>query len=788
MNVAPFSMQKPNETTLESAAELLAEREIAGFVFDRAAPERRFVVELWLDGQSARIARANLFDPELRAVGRGDGCYRFVFALDAETAEGACIAEIRLANTDVGVGAPIALASAPVAPVRSGGEARWAGGLRIVGWVAWDPRREGKVRAFIDGDEVAGTRAQYFSHVGEAAAGGVARGFELTLPIAFADGRLRRVRIIGDDERELPGSPCPVVAFPRGLERFLEGRAELGAERLRAGLFDRLLPQSLPATEFASWGRAFPPTPPFSAPSAIVAVALIGEEGLDETLASLEDQSTPAAAIGALRAGAEPWSFEPADLAAFLATEAENADIVVLAPAGARLHAHALGRLAEALARFPDAALAYSDVLLADGHGREWPLAFPAFDYERLLEQGYCAQFFAARVDHVRSALERGAADLFRLFNCAFDEAGPARAQGAVHGAVHAPGFLVRLPPADRTMGSQTLARATREHLEARKLNFVVEPRASDLLPAVKAHRIPPTGKVSVLIPTRNRVDLLRPCIESLKRTLGQVAHEIFVIDNDSADPATLDYFDEIAAEGVRVAKSSGPFNFARLVNAGASVASGEFLLLLNNDVEAAREGWLEEMLSRLAEPDVGAVGARLVFPGGGIQHGGVVLGPNLAAAHAFDERPDGDPGYGELMRVAHETSAVTAACLLTPRRLFRFVGGFDGARFPVLFNDVDYCLRLRAAGRRVVMTPHARLIHRAGSSRGRERPFDGRHRHQRDLDNLRMAWAETLADDPFYSPMLGLDSPYAGLAWPPRSQAPRLPRIEAAKAIPPGF
>jgi len=784
MNIAPFSTPKLEETTLERAAELVAEREIAGFVFDPAAPERRFVVELWLDGQPTRVTRAHLFDAELQAAGRGDGCYRFVFALDAETAQGAGIAEVRLANADVAVGAPIALASAQLAPPRAGGEARWVGGLRIVGWIAWDPRREGKVRAFIDGDEVAEARAQYFSHVGNATAGGVARGFELALPIAFADGRLRRVRVVGEDERELPGSPCPVVAFPRGLERFLEGNAELGAERLRAGLFDRLLPQSLPATEFAAWGRAFPPTPPFSAPAAAVAVALIGDEGFDETLASLEDQSTPAAAIGVLRAGAQPMSFEPADLAAFLAAEAETADIVVFAPAGARLHRHALGRLAEALARDPDAALAYTDVLLADGHGREWPLAFPAFDYERLLEQGYCALFFAARVAHVRAALERGAADPFRLFNSAFDENGPVR----VSPPAHAPGFLVRLPPADRTTAGPTLARATREHLAARRLNFVVEPSASDLLPAVKAHRIPPVGKVSILIPTRNRVDLLRPCLESLKRTLGQIPHEIFVIDNDSADPETLDYFDEIAAEGVRIARVSGPFNFARLVNAGASVASGEYLLLLNNDVEAAREGWLEEMLSRLAEPDVGAVGAKLVFPGGGIQHGGVVLGPNLAAAHAFDERPDGDPGYGELMRVAHETSAVTAACLLTPRRLFRFLGGFDGARFPVLFNDVDYCLRLRAGGRRVVMTPHARLIHRAGSSRGRERPFEGRHRHQRDLDNLRMSWAEVLADDPFYSPMLGLDTPYAGLAWPPRSQAPRVPTIGPPRAIPPGF
>jgi GT2 family glycosyltransferase len=782
MDLTPLSTRAP-AAALETSAGLATPSEIEGHVFDPGAPERRFVVELWLDGYPVAMARAHYFDPNLASAGYGDGCYRFVLPLDAE-AEGAAIAEVKLANTGEPVGPALKLAEAPLrAPDRLRGEARWVGGLRIEGWLAWTPGAAGGVRAFIDGDEVAQARAQYFSHVGEAAAGGVARGFELNLPGEFADGRLRRVRVIDDNDRELPGSPCPVVAFPRGLEQFLEGRAELGGERLRARLFDRLLPQSLPASDYAAWAQAFPPPAPLNPPSARLAVAILGETELDETLESLEQQSLAAEAVGALRAGGEAQSFEAADLTAFLDTEAKDAEIVVFAPAGVRFHSHALGRLAEALTRFPDAPLAYCDIVVADAEGREWPLAFSAFDYERMLEQGYCAFVFAARAGHVRAALKRGAADLFRLFNAGFDEAGPSGPP-----AVHAPGFLARLAAADRTRAAATLMRATRDHLEARRVNFVVEPRASDLLPALRAHRIAPTSKVSIIIPTRNRADLLRPCLDSLKRTLGSIAHEIFVVDNDSRDPETLDYFDEIEAEGARVARASGPFNFARLVNAGASVASGEYLLLLNNDVEATREGWLEEMLSRAAEPDVGAVGAKLVFPGGGIQHGGVTLGPNMAAAHAFDERQDGDPGYGELMRVAHETAAVTAACLLTPRRLFRHLGGFDGTRFPVLFNDVDYCLRLRAAGRRVVFTPHARLIHHAGASRGRERAFEGRHRHQRDLDNLRMAWGEVVAEDPFYSPMLGLDAPYAGLAWPPRSQAPRTPRVQGPRKPPAGF
>ncbi len=737
MSIATFTKREPANApdALVLEANLVSDREIAGYVYDPTAPDTRFVVELLLDGHPSRIARAHHYDAVLAERGFGDGCYRFVFSLDGETLAGARLAEVRIANTGEPVGRPLTLADAETqAPDGLQGQARWAGGLRIEGWISFDPSSAGRVRAYIDGNQVAETRARSFNHVGEAVAGGVARGYTLTLPLDFADGRLRRVKVVDENEHELSGSPCPVVAFPRGLEQFLEGRAELGGERLRAGLFDRLLAQSLPVTDFEGWARAFPPASAFTAPTARMAVALVGDDGLEQTLETLEAQLHAAAIVGVLRSGDEPMTFATGDLATFLAEDAAEADIIIFTLSGTLLHAHALGRLAEALAHFPEAPLAYCDLALLDGGGRRWPLAFSAFDYERLLEQGYPAFCFAARADHVRSAVSSGVSDLFRLFNFAYDAAGPS----GTPAATHAPGFLATLPALDRPRASATLARATREHLEARKVSVAVEPRGSTLLPAARVRRIEPNGKISVLIPTRNRADLLKPCLESLERTLASQNYEIFVIDNDSSDPETLECFDEAARRGVRIAKVSGPFNFARLINAGASVANGEFLLLLNNDVEATSEGWFTEMLSRLAEPDVGAVGARLVFPSGGIQHGGVVLGPNLAATHAFDERYDGDPGYGELLNVAHETSAVTAACLLTPRRLFRRLGGFDAVRFPILFNDVDYCLRLRAAGRRVVFTPLAGLTHRAGSSRGRERPFDGRHRHQRDLDNLR--------------------------------------------------
>ena len=232
-----------------------------------------------------------------------------------------------------------------------------------------------------------------------------------------------------------------------------------------------------------------------------------------------------------------------------------------------------------------------------------------------------------------------------------------------------------------------------------------------------------------------------------------------------------------------------GSFNFARLNNRAAEAANTEFLCLLNNDVQARDDGWLDEMLSRIGEPDVGAVGALLLWPSGVVQHGGVVLGTNFAADHAFKDRIEGDPGYGDLLRVAHECSSVTAACLVTRRLDYLGVGGMDEVRFPVNFNDVDYCLKLRARGQRIVFTPHAKLLHLKSASRGVDLAMDRKARLDRELRNLRSKWGSVLAADPYYSPLLSRDPiPYSALAWPPGSAEPRVNLAPVAAEVPPGF
>lgn len=256
---------------------------------------------------------------------------------------------------------------------------------------------------------------------------------------------------------------------------------------------------------------------------------------------------------------------------------------------------------------------------------------------------------------------------------------------------------------------------------------------------------------VSILIPTKDNARLLRRCIESLERRTAYRDVEILVIDNGSEDPRTLAYLRRLRH---RVLPFPHPFNFARMNNAGAAQARGDHLLFLNDDTRAIEPGWLDAMLEHSQRREVGAVGAKLLFPNGTIQHAGVVVGIQGKAAHAFWGLPGDHPGYYDLARVIRNCSAVTAACLMTRRAVFEEVGGFDEA-FEVAYNDVDLCLRLRERGYLVVYTPYAVLYHHQSASRG---PYDpGKDRKHEEF--LRERWRHVFErGDPYYNPNLTLE------------------------------
>lgn len=761
------------------------ERILSGFIVDPSDPTCKFVVELLIDGLPVKAVRADEYVHELARQDVGDGCYGFSFSLRDELVNGGLVAEARIANISTIIGTPIVFGH-PLGVGRSNpgpGLVRWLGGLRFSGWLAGDAD-EPAMDVVVDGEVVTQVEASGWSHEGaDLETARAVRAFGFHLPEKFADGRARQLAVVKRNGDNLPGCPVAFVAFAGGLVNTLAERGALESERLRAEQFDRLVPMSVPLSQYHVWRERFPA--PRVGPVAMrAAVVMVSAGNMDDTLGSLHEQTHDQWVAASFPEAAGPSGFDPKLVREFLDGDAADSDFVVFGLCGTTLTATALKRLAVAFVKFGHARAVYGDIDITSADNSVWPLAFPALDYERLLEQGYCAHFFALRRRAADQALASGASDLYRLFNSILDHG-----TTSTRDVVHVPGALAALPEFDVDASRPTLAAATRAHLQERGIWAHVTPAPSAVMPAVRVSHPADTAKTTIIIPTRNCGKLLQACIESIQPAVKKRTAEIIVVDNDSSDVETLEYLAAINGDVARVMRVAGEFNFARLNNLAASAATGDSLCLLNNDIKALDGNWLDEMLGRLAGTDVGAVGALLVWPSGVVQHGGVVLGPGFAATHAFNDRITGDVGYGDLLCVAHECSAVTAACLVTRRADFLEVGGMDELRFPINFNDVDYCLKLRTAGKRIVFTPHAKLLHLESASRGDDKARDRRERFERELQNLRTKWGEVLVADSYYNPMLSLDPiPFSALAWPPREMGPRVVATPKPVIAPRGF
>ena len=216
-------------------------------------------------------------------------------------------------------------------------------------------------------------------------------------------------------------------------------------------------------------------------------------------------------------------------------------------------------------------------------------------------------------------------------------------------------------------------------------------------------------------------------------------------------------YFEQLKAQGIGIIRDDGPFNYSALNNRAAKQAKGEFLCLMNNDIEIITPNWLEEMLSFAALPDVGAVGTRLWYPNDqGLQHGGVIIGMGGVAGHAHSKSPKGHAGYFGRIALHHRLLAVTAACLLIRKSHYEKVGGLD-EKLAVAFNDVDFCLRLHQAGFACIYTPFAEMVHHESASRGDDLTGERHQRFVSEVHFMMDRWQDRLNDDPFFSPNLSL-------------------------------
>lgn len=323
------------------------------------------------------------------------------------------------------------------------------------------------------------------------------------------------------------------------------------------------------------------------------------------------------------------------------------------------------------------------------------------------------------------------------------------------------PGSVSRTPSATETIQSHIVT-AVQDHLARSGCAAEVEAHA-DPIGAARPFatrvrwRLPPVAPaVSVIIPTRDRIDLLRPCVESV---LGSAPRypgplEVLIVDNDSAEPASHEYFAHLAeTPRVRVTRFRGAFNWSAINNSAAREAHGEVLIFLNNDTVVLTPDWCTELTANALREDVGAVGARLLYADGTLQHAGVVLGVEGVAGHdCVGEAPERG-GYFGRTHLQRSTLAVTGACLATRRRLFEQVGGFDEVNLKVAFNDIDYCLRLRSAGYRIVYNPFAVLYHFESKSRGFDLSEAKQARHRTEAATFRRRWSQIVDCDPLYNP-----------------------------------
>ncbi len=503
----------------------------------------------------------------------------------------------------------------------------------------------------------------------------------------------------------------------------------------------------------------------------IVTAAASGDEAaLAATAASVRAQLWPRAELVVVTAGAA----SPPELAAApggrvrierrpagcdepvtAALEGSREDFVLFVRPGDTLDATALQEVALALEAVPDGDFLYADEdrLLEDGT-RVDPAFKPDWSPDLLLATNYVGRFGAFRrglLDSIATAAPPAGGD--RGYDLVL------RATERARRVVHVPRLLFHAraercgsaggaAPGSGSGADERLAGergAVAAALERRGIAAAVE--ATPWPVCRVRYRLRGAPAVSVVIPTRDQHLLLRRCVESIQGRSTWRHVELIVVDNGSRRGATLRYLRALG-ERHAVIRDPRPFNWSALNNAAAARARGEHLVFMNDDVEVVTPDWLEAMLEHAQRAEVGAVGPKLLYPDGTLQHAGILLGVGQTANHAFQGVPDTEPTYRHLAHAVRDVSAVTGACMMIRRQVFAEAGGFDEG-LPVAFNDVDLCLRLQERGLRVVYTPHAVLIHHESATR-RKGHDPGQERR------LERRWRAVLGRDPYYNENLG--------------------------------
>jgi GT2 family glycosyltransferase len=458
------------------------------------------------------------------------------------------------------------------------------------------------------------------------------------------------------------------------------------------------------------------------------------------------------------------------------ALQLATGEFIALADHDDVLPAHALLAVVHELNRHRDADIVYSDEDRLDESGRRYdPYFKPDFNVEL-----FRGQNFISHLGVYRATLVRGVGGFREGFEGSqdYDLAWRIVERSDLRRIRHIPHVLYHwraiegsaaLGTKEKVYAHDAARRAVDDHLARTGVRGRCEPAPNVPYHQRVRYALPqPPPHVTVIIPTRDRVDLLSRCVSSVTERSTYRHYDIVIVDNGSSEAETRAYFDQLRSDArVSILRIEDPFNFSRLNNRAAAAARGEVLCFLNNDTEVISASWLEEMVSLACQAGVGAVGAMLYYPNNLIQHAGVILGIGGVASHAhkmLGRTTGGDHARAALTQVM---SAVTAACLVVRTSVFTAAGGFDET-LAIAFNDVDLCLRLSASGLRNVWTPFAELYHHESVSRGDDGQID-RPGFQEESRLMYERWGELLKADPYFNPNLSLQRTDFDLSYPPR-------------------
>lgn len=721
---------------------------LIGWVHCPDQPDLRLVLQVEADGRPLAVGLANLDRQDVAQAGHGDGHCGFRIRVRLPSAGKILIREMhsKLVVFDDITGAnapdrssPVDETTVPISPIH--GHVDSVQGTTIRGW-CWRPTSPDirvPVEAWVDETLVADAVAdEPRGDLLEAGMGDGDFAFVLYMPFWMLDGRERKVEVRSADGTILDGSPIRFAALAHGPDPLLTQLAAAvhrptdieAARLLRCYLTQvaRLIPHSVPFSQYSDWLEA-----------------VTGGADLTSTIHPAFSAERPNLASVAIHL-----------------TSAAGVQLAALLDDGAIPYPGALERAAQVLLN-SEADIIYGDVECLTSTGVS-PWFRPDWNYDLHLSQDYTRGLTLVRASvlaKVQSAASVG--DVRRRLLLLLD---PERIR-------HLPEILCRLTRPEPAAEVELATRAVAEHLRQRGIKgghiTYVDKSAGLRRIDWPAPAIP--SLVSLIIPTRDRLDLVKAAVDSIRVRTHGVPYEIIIIDNQSCEPETLQWLAEGEARGeFRVLPYDAPFNFSAMNNVAAEMARGTILGFINNDVELISGDWLLVATRLLDRPEVGAVGARLRFANGMIQHGGVIVGTGGLAENAFQHVHVDDVGYFHRTRVAGNYSAVTAACLFCRRSDFLSVEGFDAANLPVAFNDVDFCLRLGERGQLIIWTPHIELFHHESVSRGRDSSPEKRARAMKEEHYMRDRWVQIALRDPNYSPNLNLDGkPFTGLALPPR-------------------